>query len=451
MEKRYYMPQFETMSREDFRRWQWKALKEQIEYAYAHSGLCQRQFRQAKIAPDDIKSPEDYASKVPFTTKQDLLADQNEKPPFGTRLSVSEKEIIATFLTSGTSGKGQELHPFTRPDWEAFYDIVSMIYKISGWEPGEKTMNPLPLGTTIAAPTHYLGPMKIGCEVFNLGVYDTKTKLEYMKRFNLTAIFATPAYLETLTAEAANMGIDPAKDLSVRKILTAIQAYPVSFIHKIEAKWNAKIYDYYGSTQYAEGSTCEKGAVQGDQRGFYHLYEHVSYLEILNPETGKPVAPGEFGEVVTTPLNRKASPYLRFRLLDRARYFPHNACDCGRPFSLAEAGTISRYDDMMKIKGVNIWPETIDEIVFTKDETYEYQGRVFISDDRKEKAEIVVEFKPGVSAEVKPKVLARIADDIRDRAGIGFDVKEAKQPLPHAVFKVRRWTDERAKGLEKKT
>ncbi|MBI4285196.1 MAG: AMP-binding protein [Chloroflexi bacterium] len=449
MEKRYYT-KYESMSREDFKRWQWKTLKEQIDYSYAHSGLCQRQFKQARITPDDIKTPEDFANKVPFTTKQDLLADQKERPPFGTRLSVPEKEVIQTFLTSGTSGKGQEVHTFTRADWEAFYDIVSMIYYLSGWVPGDRTMNPLPLGTTIAAPTHYLGPLKLGCEVFNLGTYDTKTKLDYMQRFNLTCIFATPAYLETLTAEAENMGISPAKDLKVRKILTAIQAYPVSFIHKIEDKWNAKVYDYYGSTQYAEGSTCEKGAVQGEQRGFYHLYEHVSYLEILNPETGKPAEPGEFGEVVTTPLNRKASPYLRFKLLDRARYFPHNACDCGRPFSLAEAGTVSRYDDMMKIKGVNIWPETIDELVFTKDETYEYQGRVFISDDRKEKAEIVVEFKPGIAAEVRPKVLAKIADDIRDRTGIGFDVKEAKQPLPHAVFKVRRWTDERAKGLEKK-
>ncbi len=449
-EKRYYNRDIETMSREDFLEYQWRELQKQIRYTYEKSGLCQRQFKQAKITPDDIKTREDFTNKVPYTTKQDMVADQGEDPPYGTRLVVPENEICIIWLTSGTSGKGQEVHTLTREDWDFFLEAPAMIYTWSGWQKGDKAMNPLPLGMTAASPFHYLGLERVGCSVLNLGSYDTKTKLEYMKRFKITGIFATPAYLDTLTGEAEEMGLDPARDLSVERILIAIQSYPLSFIYKMEEKWNAKIYDYYGSTQYAVGSTCEKGAAIGDQRGFYHLFDFMALHEIIDPETGQPVDPGEVGEMVVTPLNRKASPFLRFKLADRVRYFPHDACDCGRPFDLMEAGTISRYDDMMKIKGINIWPETIDEIVLTKEEATEYQGRLYMSDERKEKADIVIEFKIGVVQDVKQRLLTKISDEVRDATGIGFIVKEATEALPHAVFKVRRWADDRSKGLEAK-
>ncbi|MBI4284756.1 MAG: AMP-binding protein [Chloroflexi bacterium] len=450
VEKKYYKPEIETMSREDFLKYQWKLLKNQIEYVYANSGLCQRLFKKAKITPDDINSVEDFRKKVPFTNKPDLLADQQERPPYGTRLCVREDEIFITWLTSGTSGKGQEVHTLTEDDWDTFLDIPAMMYVWSGWKRGEKVMNPLPVGITAAAPFHYLGLQRVGCDVFNLGAYDTKTKLEHMKRFKITGIFSTPAYLEALMADAEDMGLDPAKDLYVRKIMTAIQAYPVSFVHKVEEKWNAKLYDYYGSTQYAFGSTCEKGAAIGEQRGYYHLYDWIAFHEIINPETGQWVEPGEVGEMVVTPLIKRASPYLRFRMADRVRYFPHNACDCGRPFALAEAGTIGRYDDMMKIKGVNIWPETIDEVIFTKNEAVDYRGKLYITDDGREKADIVIEFHRTVTPEVKKQLTARIVEEIHDKTGINFNVLETKEPIPQVAFKIRRWTDERAKGLEKK-
>ncbi|MBI4284420.1 MAG: AMP-binding protein [Chloroflexi bacterium] len=451
MEKRYNIPEIETMTREDLLKYQWRLLKEQLDYTYARSGLCQRQFKAAKITPDDIKTMDDFIHKVPFNTKEDMVADQAEQPPYGTRLAVREDEIFLTYLTSGTSGKGQEVHTMTEADLERYAGVaVDTLYVWSGWKRGDKVMNPLPLGITIAAPAHYLGLMKLGCDVFNLGMYDTKTKLEYMRRFKLSGIFSTPAYLDTLTAEAEEIGINPAKDLWVRKILTAIQAYPISFVHRIEEKWNAKLFDYYGSTQWAAGGTCEKGAAQGEQRGYYHLLQHLSLHEVINPETLEPVGSGEVGELVVTPLNKKASPFLRFRSADRVRWFPYGTCDCGRPFDMLECGTITRYDDMMKIKGVNVWPEMIDEAVFTKEGTSEYQGRLYMSEDRRETAEVRIEFKKGLSEETKKALLKTISNELRDVTGIGFDVKESPEPLPHAVFKVRRWSDERVKGLEKK-
>ncbi|MBI4284437.1 MAG: AMP-binding protein [Chloroflexi bacterium] len=445
--RRHFNRELEAMSGQDFRAFQWQALLKQIKYTYEKSGLCQRQFRQAGITPDDIKTPEDFARKVPFTTKEDLLADQVASPPYGTRLAIPLEQVRFTYVTSGTSGKGQEVHTDSARDLEYHIERGLIIYTWSGWVPGDRSMNSLPIGMTGASPTHSNALQRLGCDVFNLGIYDTKTKVDFIHRFKLTGMLCVPAYLDTLTTVAEEMGFNPARDFSVRKIITGTQAYPVSFIERMEARWNAKIYDFYGSTQGAAGTTCEKGAVHDGQRGHYHMFEHMAYIEVINYETGQPAGPGEIGGVVVTPINREASPFLRFKLGDRVRYFPPEACDCGRPFSLFEAGTVARYDDMMKIKGTNIWPETIDEIVLSKEETSEYQGRLYISADRRETAEITIEFKTTVTPEVKQELMHRLADEIRDKTGIGFVVKEATGPLPHAVFKVRRWTDERSKGL----
>jgi phenylacetate-CoA ligase len=441
------------MSREELLAYQWRRLQEQIRYTYENSGLCKRQFEKAKITPDDIKTREDFTHKVPFTTKQDLVADQQERLPFGTRLAVTENKIFITYLTSGTSGKGQEVHTDTKETWDEIVDFIATSFTWSGWQEGDSAMNILPIGVTEAAPAIYLGMQRVGCNVFNLGMYDTKAKLDYMSRFKISNIDVTPPYLETLTYEAEKLGLDPARDLSVRKIMISMSAWPISFIHKMEEKWNAKIADNYGTTQCANGCTCENGAIIGEQRGSYHLYEHFAVHEVIDPDTGEPVGPGEMGEMVATPLNKKASPFLRFRLGDRVRYFPYNACDCGRPFTLLEAGTITRYDDMVKVKGVSIWPQTIDEIVLTKGEIVEYQGRVYITDDKREMAGITVEFKEGVSPDVRQQLLSLISGDIRDTTGVRFGVQEASKELPRYIAKASslRWTDERIKGLERKT
>lgn len=447
-EKHYFMPQIEKMSRRDFLQFQWVELQKQIEYTWARSGLCQRQFRAAKIDPGDIKSWDDFTHKVPFTTKQDLLADQKESPPYGTRLAVPEDKIFATALTSGTSGKGQEVHAVTNHDHDIMIDRMCFAFTWGGWTPGERHMNTLPVGTTVASLMHILALRKLGCQVFNLGMYDTKTKLEYMQRFKLTNMFVDVSYFENLTTEAVKMGYDLVKDFSIRKILIG-GAYPVSFIHRMENRWNARIFDYYGGTSGQNGCTCENGAITGDKRGFYHLFPPYAYMEVLNYDTGEPVKPGEEGELVVTPLRKEASPFLRFRTNDKVRFFPNDACDCGRPFNLIEAGTISRYDDMMKIKGINIWPLTIDEIVLlSRDDTVEYQGRVYISKDGKEKVKVSVEFKPGLAPTAKQQVMTRISNEIHDRTGINFIVEEAAGELPRYLAKARRWTDERRMGLE---
>ncbi len=453
LDNRYYKPEIETMPREEFLAFQWKQLQTQIRYAYENSGLCKRQFGEAKITPDDIKTREDFTNRVPYTTKHDLLTDQWENPPYGTRLAVRKDEIFATYLTGGTSGKGQEVHTATREDIDCWADAIAMMYYWAGWEKGDKAMNSLPLGITQASRLLYEGMQRLGCDVFNLGMYDTKTKLEHMKRFEISCLDVSPSYIESLAYEAERFGFDPARDFSVKKIMMAGQAYPLSFISKTEDKWQAKICDNYAATQAAMGCTCQNGPVIGNRRGYYHLFEHFALHEVIDPKTGLLVNHGEVGEMVVTPLHQMASPFLRFKLGDKVRYFPYDACDCGRPFPLLEAGTIARYDDMLKIKGVNIWPQAIDEVLLsTKDETAEYKGRVYLTKEKREEVEVSVEFKAGVTQDNKQQLISKIFKELRDITGIRFSVMEATEELPRYMMKATslRWTDERIDGLEKK-
>ncbi|MBI4286727.1 MAG: hypothetical protein HY670_12635 [Chloroflexi bacterium] len=447
MQKRYYNREIETMSQKELRDYQWALLKKQIEYTYAKSGLCQRQFGAAGITPDDIKTWAHFFNMVPLTTKEDMVADQELSPPYGTRLAVPESEIFTTFVTSGTSGKGQEVFADSRKDFEQRIGRFAMMHTWVGWDRGDRVMFPFPMSMTAAVPTHTTPLQHLGCQVFNLGMYDTKAKLQWMKRFRMRGIISNAGYLATLSATADEMGLVPNRDLDVRRIVVTIQAYPVAFVQKMKLKWHAQVFDMYGTSQGAGGGTCEKGAVVGEQRGHYHLMDHVCLHEVVNPDTLQPVAPGEFGEVIVTPLSREASPFLRFRTRDKVRYFPPEACDCERPFPLMEAGTISRYDSMMKIKGVNIWPENVEEVVLAKDEIAEYQGKLYISEDGKETAAIAIEFKGTVPAETRQTMLGRVQSELRAKTGIGFLVSESAAPLPRFEFKAKRWTDQRAKGL----
>ncbi len=148
--------------------------------------------------------------------------------------------------------------------------------------------------------------------------------------------------------------------------------------------------------------------------------------------------------MVLTQLRAEAAPLIRFATGDRARLRAAAECPCGRPFDAYECGTVTRYDDMLKIRGVNVWPQTTDEVLFAFSEVAEYQGRVYIAADGREEAAIALEFNPGVSRERKGQVLGAAAQALRDRTGLRMAVEEATAALPRGIDdrrKARRWVN----------
>jgi phenylacetate-CoA ligase len=454
IEPRYLYPNIDRMNREDILKLQFKKLKYQLEYIYNNSPFYKKRFKEAGLIPDDIKSREDI-NRIPFLTKEDIVKDQAENPPFGNRLCVPENKIIQTWLTSGTSGLGQECYALTRMDLE---------YSGSGWGPwfyragikkGDVVMSTWPIGTAAGPLSSYYAFQKLGCNVFGIAPYDTKSKIEnYIMRFKPHGILATPAYLTHLTTLCSEFNISPRKDLpALKAIFIATEPYPVEWAKEIEEFWNTRLHEMYGSTQHGAcaAATCERGVIIDDNRGFMHLDEFGTFFEVIDRKTGNHVKSGEEGELIITNLHREGSPLLRFRSNDRVRFISYEDCPCGRGFDCIEAGTIARYDDMIKMKAQNVWPEAVDSVVFKFKEIDEYNGRVFVDENGRERVSLSIEFKDiGLSDEDKKNIIIALGRNIRDRIGVSMEIKEApKGTLERFIFKTRRWTDERKEGLKR--
>jgi phenylacetate-CoA ligase len=294
-----------------------------------------------------------------------------------------------------------------------------------------------------------------GATPLPLAVFNTNQKIDMMRRFDARHILTTPAYLTRITSLMMEQGIDPKGDLPrLTGITLSTEPFSIPWALKMEDIWGTVIHDIYGSTQlnlnYA--ITCKYGVVPDGQFGYYHLADHFALVEVLDKETDEPVEYGDWGEPVVTTFSRKAMPLIRFRSNDRVRLLQPGLCDCGRDASaIWEVGTISRYDDMIKIKATNIWPQTVDEAVFSFDEIDEYNGRVTISEDGKEVARVSVEFKKmPLDDDLKHSVLEKLYEKIKEMTQVTMKVEEVPYgTLPRFEYKVRRWTDDRVKGLER--
>jgi len=430
-------------------------LRSQLEYVYARSPFYRRRFEETGISPDDIRDQSDIR-KLPLLTKQALLSDQEEYPPYGSRLCVPEDKIAMLILTSGTSGVGQEAYAMTRLDVEFGGSAWANWYYRCGMRKGDQLLLTWPLGTNSGPQGAFLGAYKLGANTFPIAPYDSRSKIKtYMLKFNPAGMVVTPAYLSHLTVLCGEMGIDPKEQFpNLKAIMIATEAYPISWVQRMQAIWGARLFELYGNTQQGglAAGCCETGVLTADGgRGCLHLDQWSTLYEVIDRESGEPVNPGEEGELVLTNLFREGSPLIRFRTNDRVRFLPHTACSCGRPTDCVEAGTVARYDDMMKIRAQNVWPEAIDSLIFSHSEIEEYQGRVYVDERGREQVDVRVEFKKGTLAEESRRPLLKVlSDELRRGVGISMNLSEAPaDSLERFVFKTRRWTDDRNEGLER--
>jgi phenylacetate-CoA ligase len=262
-----------------------------------------------------------------------------------------------------------------------------------------------------------------------------------------------PSALNGLTQLCLDQGAAPREMFpSLRSIMMSGEGWPVDFVERMEEAWGAPVFEGYGASQTYAGfimSNCEHGAVTDGRRNGMHVYEWAAIVEVVDPETLEPVAPGEVGEIVVTHLEKEASPLIRFRTRDRAVYMAWHACSCGRQLDMIESGTIGRWDDMVKIKGENVFPLEVDEIVFARRAIGEYQARVLIGASGRDEAEIQVELVDDASD--TDALLAELAVELKARTNISFALRAVPTgTLPQWTtpdVKPRRWTDERQAHL----
>ena len=453
---RYYSPSLEKLSREDILNIQNKRLISQIEYIYNTNSFYRNKFKEAHIKPEDIKSVKDL-KRLPISTKKDFVKDQEEHPPYGHRLGIPVEKIAHITTTAGTSGQGVELHCLTARDLQTAINASAMAFYWCGLRRGEVAVFNVGLGNHIGGWIFLEGIRALGQASYLIGHLSFIDRLTHMQKYGVHGMWASVSMLNGLSVLCQEQGIDPKKAFpNLKFILVAAEPHALPWALKMEEFWGAKIFEDYGSSQSAaiSASTCEQGVAVDNRRGIQHFYEWGWVQEVIDPNTGEDVLPGETGELVVTCLEKEASPVIRFGTKDRVRYLPYTYCKCGRALDGIEAGTISRLDDMIKVKGTNFWPVQVDNVLFTHEEVEEYQGRVFIGIKGRDEIEILLAFKDKyreLPEQAKSQIMNAISEDLKKSTELTMKVIEIerdKLPVWHTPErKARRWTDERLKQM----
>lgn len=364
----------------------------------------------------------------PMTTKADVLADIAAAPPFGTRLRVPARDIRHIVTTSGTSGAGQETYPLDSEDERELYAMAARGFAWAGVQAGSMVLNTLPLTTAAAGQWYYHGLRLLGATVLEVGTYPTERKLEYLTRFEADTLVGTPSYVLRLALDARSAGIDPTAG-PVRRVVVAGESWSEDWMRRLEREWGARVYEQYGSTQRAMAWACPAGALTDHGRGVLHALSDHGVYEVVDPDTGAPVTEGP-GELVVTPFVSSASPLVRFATGDRVSVV--ESCPCGRPGPLLAAGCVDRYDFMVKVRGVNLWPEALDSAVFGVGSVRDYEARVETDGQGRELLSVDLEL-----AGEDPGAAEQVARAVKQVTGLGADVRTVERDAVTAAVEDR--------------
>ena len=444
MELRYVDERYERAERSAIRALQFEKLTALLEKAWATNAFYRDHWAQAGVDLARITSLEAFAGEVPVIRKRDLIADQDAEPPFGRRMAYARAlgGPLMVFTTSGTTGQGIEVHAQTMAECARTRQVSDHLLRWGGLDPGDSFFLCFPITMLGGGRIELVGLEHYGLTVYPVGNYDVERKLELMRRFKPHAIQATTSYLAHLAAVSEAMPPSP----GLKALFGGGEGGGFAYLERLQAQWGVPLFNQFGATQTRVDHMypCERGIGTRDHPGMLHNIDPCFLVEVIDPETGRQVKDGEAGEIVVTSLIHDDIPLIRCAMSDRAVYRDPGYCPCGRPFCGVEVGTISRMDDMKKIKGVNVWPQAVDDSLFAHPEVDEYE--IWLSDDAGEAdvATARVMPKADIPADRQAAFVERIADGLRARIGIRFAV-EIVPPgtLRHSEYKARRWHDQR--------
>ncbi len=446
------------LSRAELERLQLTKLRRQLDRLYAQSSYYRDRMDGAGLKPENITSLQIFGDRFPTSTKADFLADQIAHPPFGARLGIPRDQVALVNMTGGTSGQGQEIYGRSQRDIHMQGYLHALPWFLAGLRPGHMAINCVPAG---GMTTGGWGPGEglriVGATGFHVGgSLSTDAKIDLMLKLGaVNFIYASTNYLHTLTDALLRRGMEPREAFPHMKALfIAAEGYPIEWAQKIEEHWGCDLAEGYGSTQCAgfAGSTCDRGVVtRSGGRGLIHLFEWETLFEIVDPQTMEPTPSGEVGEMVVTNLSVEGSPVVRFRTGDAARFVAHGDTGTGWGWNAIECGTIGRFDDMMKIRGNNVWPSAIDAAVFAHTDVADYAGRVYTTADGKTEIEVRLALADHAAMTFSPEqrraLFQSVRTSIKARNNIWVTLIEVQRAdLPEFAYKARRWKDERQAG-----
>jgi phenylacetate-CoA ligase len=343
------------MPREDLEALQLRKLKKSLQYAYDRSPLYKRKFDEIGFKPDDLNQLSEL-SKLPLTVKDDF----REGYPFG-MFVVPMDQVVRIHASSGTTGK-LTVVGCTRNDLENWTEILARMITMTGVTSSDVAQIAFGYGLFTGAHGLQYGMERVGATVIPISGGNSEKQLMVMKDFGTTVLVSTPTYALHLAEVAMGLGINPRTDLKVRVGLFGGEAFSEEYRQEIQKRWGMLATDNYGLSELGgPGFSGECELICGQ-----HVAEDHYIVEIVDTETLEPVPPGQMGEVVITSLSREAVPVVRYRTKDISslNYAP---CDCGRTTARLSKIT-GRSDDMMVIRGVNVFPSQIESVLVNIEE-----------------------------------------------------------------------------------
>lgn len=362
----YYNEKIETMGRESLRKLQGERLANIVKHTYENVEFYRKRMDEAGVKPSDIRSIDDI-SKLPFMQKQDL----RDYYPFGT-FAAPMKDIVRFHASSGTTGK-PIVAGYTQKDLDNWSEGVARCLTAYGATKEDIIQVSYGYGLFTGGLGAHDGATRIGATVLPTSSGNTSKQIMLMKDLGSTILCCTPSYALFLAESIENDPETTLKDIKLRFGVFGAEPWTENMRKELETKLGIKAYDIYGLTEVSGpgvGGECEY------QDGT-HLWEDLFYPEIIDPQTLQPVEPGQQGELVFTTLTKEGMPVIRYRTRDLT-HLNYEKCRCGR--TMVRMGRIvGRSDDMLIIRGVNVFPSQIESVIL---EIPEFTGQYFVTVDR---------------------------------------------------------------------
>ncbi|MGO1768995.1 MAG: phenylacetate--CoA ligase family protein [Microbacterium sp.] len=439
-----YWSEKDTWSRERIREVQDEKIAAVAPFLYENSAFYRARFDRLGLAPTDIHSVDSMVERWPVVTKDEMMADATQNPPYGTYTTCGEAEWDdrgwMLFSSSGSTGVPRVFR-YTHDDRPLWEQANARALYSGGLRKGDSALRMVGFGPHVFAWGAQQAFTKLRLPTIPAGGLDSKARAGMIDRFRPRVLITTPSYALYLGRTMQDMGLDPAKS-SVRWILQGGEPFSGvdGTLERIHELWGAKTVEFYGCTEAAPhcgGYSCPEYEL-GEER-FIHLLEDIQVWETIDPDTQEVVPEGERGITVCTNLNSESSAQLRFVVGDYTR-LSREACACGRNHIRAMGCMTGRADDLINLRGIKFFPVQIEEAVRAIGGTGdEFQIRLTTRPDGLDVMTVVVEH-------ADPGVADTVAGEVRTRCEIRADVEVvAPDTLPKTEMKAKRVLDERGK------
>ena len=427
-------PEYELIKRDRLEKKQLEDLVKLVELVYKKVPFYKEKFEKAGVAPNDIQTLKDI-SKLPLTTKDDL----RKTYPYGL-LAVDASEIVEIHTSSGTTGT-PVVDAYTINDIEIWAEGMARTLSMAGASRGDVIQNAFGYGLFTGGFGVHYGARKIGANVIPVSAGNTKRQIMLMRDFGTTLLTCTPSYSLYVAEVAKEEGLD-FSSLNIRAGCFGAEPWSDNMRVEVEEKLKLSAHDIYGLTEI----TGPGVASECEEKNGLHINEDLFYPEIINPDTGEVLPFGEKGELVLTTLTKEGTPLIRYRTRD-ITYLLKGECPCGRTTTRMHR-MLGRTDDMLIIRGVNVFPTQIEGVLMRIEETQShYQIIVDRGASHLDEIEIMVEVEESFFSD-ETKVLERIKEkihnEIKSELGVNAVIKLVEpKSLERSLGKAQRVVDKR--------